>query len=60
VDLYNSEVTNTPPISLGVHELKAGTHTLSFTITGANRKAVKAHMLGLDYVSLHPRPEAKP
>lgn len=60
VDLYNETVTNTPAISLGVHELKAGTHELTFTITGANRKAVKAYMVGLDYVSLIPRPAVQP
>jgi len=60
LDLYDPEVTIAPPISLGVHELNAGTHTLSFTITGANNRALKAYILGVDYLSLLARPVAKP
>jgi hypothetical protein len=56
VDLYNPEVVPTGPIDLGVHDLTAGDHTLRFEITGANQKAVKAYMAGLDYVTLSPAP----
>ena len=54
VDLYDSDVVNTPPISLGTHELSEGAHKLTVEITGANPKAVKSHMFGLDYVLLKP------
>lgn len=39
-------------IDLGEHELGAGANTLTVTITGANDKAIKAHMFGLDYLLL--------
>ena len=46
----------TGPLDLGAHELTAGEHKLTVEITGANRKAVKAYMVGLDYVKLEPVP----
>jgi hypothetical protein len=52
IDLYNPEVVPTAVLSWGTHELTAGRHKLTFEITGANEKAVKAHMVGLDYVKL--------
>jgi len=52
IDLYNPTVIRTPPISLGVHGLSAGKHTLTVEITGANDKALKKHMFGLDEVKL--------
>ena len=52
IDLYDPEVVNTPPISLGTHELSEGAHKLTVEITGANPKALKAYMSGLDYVLL--------
>jgi hypothetical protein len=51
-DLYNPEVAPTAVLNWGTHELTAGRHKLTFEITGANEKAVKAHMVGLDYVKL--------
>jgi len=54
VDLYNPEVVHTKPLSLGTHELTKGAHKLTVEITGANAKAVKAYMFGLDYVLLKP------
>lgn len=56
IDLFNDGVVTTGPISLGVHELKAGTQTLAVEIIGANPRAVKAYMVGLDYVALLRRP----
>jgi hypothetical protein len=51
IDLYNDGVIPTdPPVSLGVHELSAGEHKLTVEIVGANEKAVKAYMFGLDRV----------
>ena len=51
-DLYNPDVVPTGPVALGVHELTAGEHKLTVEITGANEKAEKAYMFGLDYVKL--------
>lgn len=50
IDLYNPEVINTDPIPLGVFELEEGEHVLGVEIVGANEKAVKSYMFGLDYV----------
>lgn len=51
VDLYNPEVIRTdPPVPLGVHELSEGEHKLTVEIVGANPKAIKAYMFGLDYL----------
>lgn len=55
MDLFNNGVVNTPPLSLGVHKLKAGTHRLTVEIKGANAKAVKNYMFGLDYLYLSPK-----
>jgi hypothetical protein len=57
VDLYNPDVVPSGPLDLGVHELSKGEHKLTLEIVGANEKAIKAYMAGLDYVKLEP---AKP
>ena len=57
IDLYNPDVVPTGPIDLGTLDLTAGKHKLTFEITGANEKAVKAYMVGLDYVKLEPAKE---
>jgi hypothetical protein len=54
IDLYNPEVVNTEPLSLGVHELTRGQHKLTLEITGANEEAEKAYMVGLDEIVLEP------
>jgi hypothetical protein len=41
-------------VSLGQHDLKPGVHKLTITIDGANDKAVKTYMFGLDYIHLAP------
>ncbi|MEZ5301779.1 MAG: c-type cytochrome [Verrucomicrobiales bacterium] len=47
------DVLTTGPVSLGKHALKAGgSNTLEIKITGANPDAVKAYMVGIDYVWL--------
>ena len=53
-DLYNPEVVPTGVIALESHSLTAGEHKLTVEITGANEKAEKAYMFGLDYVKLEP------
>lgn len=55
LDMFNNGVVNTPPISLGEHNLAEGKHRLTFEIVGANPKAAKAYMVGLDYIVLSPR-----
>lgn len=52
IDLFNNGVVNTPPLSLGTHDLTAGKHKLTVEIVGANPQAVKGYMVGLDYVQL--------
>jgi len=54
IDLYNPEVVATGPLALDTVELTAGEHRLTFEIVGANEKAIRAHMVGLDYVKLDP------
>ena len=51
-DLYNPDVVPTGLVGFGTHELTAGEHKLTIEITGANEKAEKAYMFGLDYVKL--------
>ena len=53
IDLYNAEVLPSPT-SLGEQDLTAGDHTLTIEIVGANDKAIKNYMAGLDYVKLDP------
>jgi len=54
IDLYNPQVVPTGALDMGVHELKRGDHRLTIEILGANAKAIKAYMAGLDYVKLEP------
>ena len=56
LDFYNDGVIVSGPVELGTFDLKAGQNTVSFTLTGANPKAVKAYMTGLDYLLLTPAP----
>jgi hypothetical protein len=52
IDLYNARIAASPEIDLGEFELKAGSNTLAVEITGANEKAKKAYLFGLDYILL--------
>ena len=53
IDLYHApDVITTGVLSLGTHELKSGPHRITIEIVGANPKAVKAYMFGLDYFHL--------
>ena len=52
VDLFNDGVIRTDPVPLGKLDLKAGEHTLVVEIVGANEKAKKAYMFGLDELRL--------
>ena len=51
LDLYNDEVTTTEAV-LGTVAMDKGTHTLTIEIVGANEKAIKRYMFGLDYIKL--------
>ena len=53
LDFYNDGVVHSGTLALGeTVALTAGEHRLAFTVTGANAKAAKKFMLGLDYVLL--------
>jgi len=56
IDLFSAAAMPTEELDLGVHKLKKGEHTLRLEIVGANEKAVKAYMAGLDYVVLQEAP----
>lgn len=52
IDLFHPSVIPTGVLPMGVHRLAAGQHKLAVEILGANEKAVKNYMFGLDYVKL--------
>jgi hypothetical protein len=53
LDLYAyPNVESTGELTLGVRPLTAGRHQLVLEITGANPSAVRAYLVGLDYVRL--------
>ena len=53
IDLYNARaVITTGVLEFTTGQLPAGKHRLTIAIVGANRRAVKAYMVGVDYVRL--------
>ncbi|MFN3650971.1 MAG: DUF2961 domain-containing protein [Armatimonadota bacterium] len=54
IDFYNPDVAPTEELDLGTHTLKAGANELTVTVTGANPRADKQYMFGLDYLKLAP------
>lgn len=52
IDLFNDGVIPTGVLDMGLHNLDAGQHTLRIKIIGANEKAVKSYMFGIDYILL--------
>ena len=54
VDLYNDPDVTSTTAALGEHELTSGKHTLTVEIVGANEKAVKGYMFGIDAVTCEP------
>lgn len=52
IDLYNNGVAVSGVQQLGEHDLAKGEHKLTVEIIGANDKAVKKYMFGLDYIKL--------
>lgn len=51
-DFYSPDVKPTDEISLGTFDLREGLNSLNITVVGANEKAQKAYMFGLDYLRL--------
>jgi hypothetical protein len=49
---HPNQVINTGMVSLGSHTLTTGKHQLTMEIIGANPQAIKAYMVGLDFVLL--------
>jgi hypothetical protein len=54
IDLYAPNVSLARPFTSDPVDLSAGDHKLTFRIAGANDKAVKSYMVGIDYVKLDP------
>lgn len=54
IDFFNAGIKLRDEIKLGEFDLKTGDNRLSATVVGANDKAVKAYMFGLDYIRLEP------
>jgi len=54
IDLFDSKVVPTKLVAAGEHDLSAGEHKLKVEILGANPKAIKNYMFGLDYLKLEP------
>lgn len=54
IDFYNDRVIIADEIELGTFDLESGENRLSVSITGANEKAVKSYMVGIDCLILKP------
>jgi putative membrane-bound dehydrogenase-like protein len=54
IDLYDPKVIASDPIPLGTHRLTRGNHSLGIEIVGANPKAAKTYMVGVDVVLFRP------
>jgi hypothetical protein len=54
IDFYNPDVIPTEEMDLGAFELKSGANELTVTVNGANARAEKGYMFGLDYLLLKP------
>lgn len=52
IDFFHRGVIHTDEMPLGTFDLRAGQNVLSAKVVGANPKAEKAYMFGLDYVIL--------
>ena len=59
IDLFNNGVVGTGELDMGTHDLSQGRHLLKVEIVGANEKAVKNYMFGLDYVKLESTASSK-
>lgn len=52
IDLYHPKAAPTGPLDLGSHKLTKGEHRLTLELTGANPKAERGNMAGLDYIHI--------
>ena len=52
LDLFNDGVIVSEEVDLGVIDLMQGENHIKATISGANAKALKEYMFGLDYLRL--------
>ena len=52
IDLFNAEVITTGLLSFPAIELEPGSHKLTMQILGANPKAQKSYMCGIDFIRL--------
>ena len=52
IDCYDVDVVTTGVLTLGQKKFMAGTHRLGLQIVGANPKADKGYMVGIDFVRL--------
>ena len=54
IDFYHKGVIQSGEVPLGVFELRKGANEISAVVIGANPKALKQYMFGLDYILLKP------
>ena len=54
IDFYDSEVRPSSELELGTFDLTVEGNELCVKVIGANEKAIKAYMFGLDYLLLKP------
>jgi len=54
---HSPDVLTTGVLSYNSNRLSAGKHQLTIEVLGAHPEAIKAYMVGLDYVKLIPEKE---
>ena len=60
IDCFNEpDVITTGVLSLPTKSLTKGSHKVAFQIVGANAKALKGYMVGLDFVRLVEKAKTK-
>ena len=60
IDLYEEQVVTTGVLSFKTPALAAGKHTLTIEILGANAKAAKSYMVGIDLIRFRAEGAAAP
>ena len=55
IDFFHDGVIHTAEIPLGTFDLRQGPNELSAVVVGANPKAQKQYMFGLDYILIKPK-----
>jgi hypothetical protein len=59
IDFFHDSVIRTAEIPLGTFDLRQGPNELSAVVVGANPKADKKYMFGLDYLRIKPQSQSK-